>query len=105
MKQSLPLSGRSYKTKKSPKVPERQQNQTHELEVWSTIRLTVEEVNPLSIYHEGSKAQLMVNWDGCAAVHGRGYAPLCRTHLQKKFPHLTEKRSMRSFWHFAADEV
>ena len=51
------------------------------------IRLTVEEMNLLSIYHEGKQSTAYGKYDGCAAVHGRGYAPLCRTHLTEKFPH------------------
>ena len=50
------------------------------------IRLTVEEMNLLSIYHEGSKAQLIENMTAALPFHGRGYAPLCRTHLTENLP-------------------
>ena len=66
------------------------------------IRLTVEEMNLLSIYHEGSKAQLMENMT-LRCHHGRGYAPLCRAHLTENLP--TNRKRICGAYHFAADEV
>ena len=50
------------------------------------IRLTVEEMNLLSIYHEGSKAQLMENMTAALPFMDEDMRPLCRTHLTENFP-------------------
>ena len=90
--------GKAVKTEKKPSIraqlradkektaQKKRQKQKSRIGGMSMIRLTVEEMNLLSIYHEGSKAQLIEKYDGCAAIHGRGYAPLCRTHLTENLP-------------------
>ena len=50
------------------------------------IRLTVEEMNLLSIYHEGSKAQIMENMTAALPFMTRICAPL-QSVPYKKSPH------------------
>ena len=68
------------------------------------IRLTVEEMNLLSIYHEGSKGTAYENIDGCAAeISWTRYPPFAERTLQKISP-LTENE-YAELAIFAADEV
>ena len=53
------------------------------------IRLTVEEMNLLSIYHEGSKAQLMENMTAALPFMDEDMRPFAERTLQKISP-LTE---------------
>ena len=50
------------------------------------IRLTVEEMNLLSIYHEGSKAQLMENMTAALPFMDEDMRPFAERTLQKNFP-------------------
>ena len=56
------------------------------------IRLTVEEMNLLSIYHEGSKAQLMESMTAALPFMDEDMRPFAEHTLQKISP-LTENRS------------
>ena len=47
------------------------------------IRLTVEEMNLLSIYHEGSKAQLMENMTAALPFMDEDMRPFAERTLQK----------------------
>ena len=67
------------------------------------IRLTVEETNLLSIYHEGSKAQLMVNMTAALPFMDEDMRPFAERTLQK-IPPLTETE-YAELAIFAADEV
>ena len=49
----------------------------------SMIRLTVEEMNLLSIYHEGSKAQLMENMTAALPFMDEDMRPFAERTLQK----------------------
>ena len=69
----------------------------------SMIRLTVEEMNLLSIYHEGSKAQLMVNMTSALPFMDEDMRPFAECTLQKISP-LTENE-YAELAIFAADEV
>ena len=51
----------------------------------SMIRLTVEEMNLLSIYHEGSKAQLMENMTAALPFMDEDMRPL-QNAPYRKFP-------------------
>ena len=46
------------------------------------IRITVEEMNLLSIYHEGSKAQLMENMTAALPVMDKDMRPFAERTLQ-----------------------
>ena len=50
------------------------------------IRLTVEEMNLLSIYHEGSKAQLMENMTAALPFMDEDMRPFAERTLQKISP-------------------
>ena len=50
------------------------------------IRLTVEEMNLLSIYHEGSKAQLMENMTLRCRSWTRIWRPFAERTLTENFP-------------------
>ena len=67
------------------------------------IRLTVEEMNLLSIYHEGSKAQLMENMTAALPFMDEDMRPFAERTLQKISP-LTENE-YAELAIFAADEV
>ena len=67
------------------------------------IRLTVEEMNLLSIYHEGSKAQLMKNMTAALPFMDEDMRPFTERTLQKISP-LTENE-YAELTIFAADEV
>ena len=67
------------------------------------IRLNVEEMNLLSIYHEGSKAQLMVNMTAALPFMDEDMRPFAERTLQKIYP-LTENE-YAELAIFAADEV
>ena len=67
------------------------------------IRLTVEEMNLLSIYHEGSKAQLMENMTTALPFMDEDMRPFAERTLQKISP-LTENE-YAEISIFAADEV
>ena len=69
----------------------------------SMIRLTVEEMNLLSIYHEGSKAQLMENMTAALPFMDEDMRPFAERTLQKISP-LTENE-YAELAIFAADEV
>ena len=47
------------------------------------IRLTVEEMNLLSIYHEGSKAQLIENMTAALPFMDEDMRPFCRRPYRK----------------------
>ena len=66
-------------------------------------RLTVEEMNLLSIYHEGSKAQLMENMTAALPFMDEDMRPFAERTLQKFSP-LTENE-YAELAIFAADEV
>ena len=67
------------------------------------IRLTVEQMNLLSIYHEGSKAQLMENMTAALPFMDEDMRPFAERTLQKISP-LTENE-YAELAIFAADEV
>jgi len=67
------------------------------------IRLTVEEMNLLSIYHEGSKAQLMENMTAALPFMDEDMHSFAEHTLQKISP-LTENEYAELVI-FAADEV
>ena len=67
------------------------------------IRLTVEEMNLLSIYHEGSKAQLMESMTAALPFMDEDMRPFAERTLQKISP-LTENE-YAELAIFAADEV
>ena len=67
------------------------------------IRLTVEEMNLLSIYHEGSKAQLMENMTAALTFMDEDMCPFVERTLHKISP-LTENE-YAELAIFAADEV
>ena len=67
------------------------------------IRLTVEEMNLLSIYHEGSKAQLMENMTAALPFMDEDMRSFAERTLQKIYP-LTENE-YAGLAIFAADEV
>ena len=67
------------------------------------IRLTVEEMNLLSIYHKGSKAQLMVNMTAALPFMDEDMPELAKRTLAKIAP-LTENE-YAELAIFAADEV
>lgn len=67
------------------------------------IRLTAEEMNLLSIYHEGSKAQLMENMTTALPFMDEDMRPFAERTLQKISP-LTENE-YAEISIFAADEV
>ena len=69
----------------------------------SMIKLTVEEMNLLSIYHEGSKAQLMENMMAALPFMDEDMRPFAERTLQKISP-LTENE-YAELTIFAADEV
>ena len=71
--------------------------------VFDMIRLTVEEMNLLSIYHEGSKAQLMENMTAALPFMDEDMRPFAERTLQKISP-LTENE-YAELAIFAADEV
>ena len=50
------------------------------------IRLTVEEMNLLSIYHEGSKARLMEKYDAALPFMDEDMRAPGRTHLTENLP-------------------
>ena len=60
------------------------------------IRLTVEEMNLLSIYHEGSKAQLMENMTAALPFMDEDMRPFAERTLQKISP-LTENEYAELF--------
>ena len=77
MKKSRPSVRAQLQTEKIPKSPEKDsKNKTSRIGGMSMIRLTVEEMNLLSIYHEGSKAQLMENMTAALRPWTRICAPL-----------------------------
>lgn len=63
------------------------------------IRLTVEEMNLLSIYHEGSKAQLMENMTAALPFMDEDMRPFAERTLQKISP-LTEKIKVSNTLYF-----
>ena len=67
------------------------------------IRLTVEEMNLLSIYHEGSKAQLMENMTAALPFMDEDMHPFAERTLQKISPLTENEYAELSI--FAADEV
>ena len=67
------------------------------------IRLTVEEMNLLSIYHEGSKAQLMEKVNAALPFMDEDMRELAKRTLAKIAP-LTENE-FAELAIFAADEV
>ena len=67
------------------------------------IKLTIEEMNLLSIYHEGSKAQLMENMTAALPFRDEDMSPFAERTLQKIYP-LTEN-DYAELAIFAADEV
>lgn len=67
------------------------------------IRLTVEEMNLLSIYHEGSKAQIMENMTAALPFMDEDMRELAKRTLAKIAP-LTENE-YAELAIFAADEV
>ena len=67
------------------------------------IRLTVEEMNLLSIYHEGSKAQLMESMTAALPFMDEDMRPFAERTLQKISP-LTENEYAELVI-FSADEV
>lgn len=67
------------------------------------IRLTVEEMNLLSIYHEGSNAQLMENMTAALPFMDEDMRELAKRTLAKIAP-LTENE-YAELAIFAADEV
>ena len=67
------------------------------------IRLTVEEMDLLSIYHEGSKAQLMENMTAALQFIDEDLRAFAERTLQKISP-LTENENAELAT-FAADEV
>ena len=69
----------------------------------SMIRLTVEEMNLLSIYHEGSKVQLIENMTAALPFMDEDMRPFAERTLQKISP-LTENEYAKAAI-FAADEV
>ncbi len=52
----------------------------------SMIRLTIEEMNLLSIYHEGSKAQLMENMTAALPFMDEDMRPFAERTPLRKFP-------------------
>ncbi len=104
MKQSRPSVRAQLQTEKSPKVPEKDsKNKTSRIGGMSMIRLTVEEMNLLSIYHEGSKVQLMENMTAALPFMDEDMRPFAERTLQKISP-LTENE-YAELAIFAADEV
>ena len=90
--------------KKIPKSPEKDsKNKASRIGGMSMIRLTVEEMNLLSIYHEGSKAQLMENMTAALPFMDEDMRPFAERTLQKISP-LTENE-YAELAIFAADEV
>lgn len=83
MKKSVPLSGRSYKQKNPQKSRKDSKIKTSRIGGMSMIRLTVEEMNLLSIYHEGSKAQLMENMTAALPFMDEDMRPFAERTLQK----------------------
>ena len=81
----------------------RNRNKKSRIGGMSMIRLTVEEMNLLSIYHEGSKAQLMVNMTAALPFMDEDMRPFAELTLQKISP-LTENE-YAELAIFAADEV
>ena len=104
MKQSPPSVRAQLQTKKSQKSPEKDsKNKASRIGGMSMIRLTVEEMNLLSIYHEGSKAQLMENMTAALPFMDEDMRPFAERTLQKISP-LTENE-YAELAIFAADEV
>ena len=68
------------------------------------IRLTVEETNLLSIYHEGSKVQLIENMTAALPFMDEDMRPFAERTLQKNLP-TNRKRVMRSLPFSPLDEV
>lgn len=62
------------------------------------IRLTVEEMNLLSIYHEGSKAQLMENMTAALPFMDEDMRPFAERTLQKISP--TNRKRVCGACHF-----
>ena len=90
--------------RKIPKSPEKDSKiKTSRIGGMSMIRLTVEEMNLLSIYHEGSKAQLMENMTAALPFMDEDMRPFVERTLQKISP-LTENE-YAELAIFAADEV
>ena len=69
----------------------------------SMIRLTVEETNLLSIYHEGSKTQLIENMTAALLFMDEDMRPFAERTLQKIYPLTENEHAELSI--FAADEV
>ena len=67
------------------------------------IKLTIEEMNLLSIYHEGRKAQLRENLTAALPFMDEDMRPFAERTLQKIYP-LTEN-DYAELAIFAADEV
>jgi len=87
-----------------PKSPEKDSKiKTSRNGGMSMIRLTVEEMNLLSIYHEGSKAQLMESMTAALPFMDEDMRPFAERTLQKISP-LTENE-YAELAIFAADEV
>ena len=120
MKKSRPSVRAQLQTEKSPKVPSLCPGAVTNREIpkspekdskikksriggMSMIRLTVEETNLLSIYHEGSKAQLMENMTATLPFMDEDMRPFAERTLQKISP-LTENE-YAELAIFAADEV
>ena len=94
---SVPLPAQLEQSEKDSK------NKTSRNGGMSMIRLTVEEMNLLSIYHEGSKAQLMENMTAALPFMDEDMRPFAERTLQKISP-LTENE-YAELAIFAADEV